>query len=344
MKKILDISTPIIDTLQDYANVFSILMSHKTSVSPWIADHFIQICAINPHLSGKLSVHFIEEFTGGIKHSLQITCPFLDTCVLNRSLIPMSVDVTSYTKNAIDQGYYFQLYLNQYHLPSSTNYGKGHYMHPTFIYGYDDYQQVFYISDFFKYIYSREIVPYFDYNNAFNSYCNPHFEKYWLDNIVMTKFVPYQYDFDLSLMRNSLEEYLNAKKSQVMLSQENFLIDRKEYTYGINMYDILREMSLDARNSNDFLDRRPFHLLLNHKQLFVFRIEWLFKNNYLTVAENDRMKTLVNKLYQQSLTLRNMVLKYNCSMSKELVNRIIEKCDEIQIDDMQAVGILLDIV
>lgn len=308
MKIILPVEQPPITTYPFIANSFSMLWLKKDKTLPWICNHFIQLTYRPNHPDAKADFYDNSDFDHFI--TPLYLCPFLGWLKLNRETMGCS-NFTNYVEKQITNGYYIEACLDNYYLSCSNNYLKNHFIHSTFIYGFDHDNQQIFISDFYDNgAYSRKIVSYDEVNQGINT--NNYF-------IILFKYEDFDYNFNIDLLSLFLNDYVEAKDS---LRRFCFSSAQRNQgiKFGIEIYDYIK----NDLSMQQFLDIRPFHILYDHKKLMKIRINYLYNSGYLNSYDYKMLNDNNNALLNKTLILRNKVIKYNITNRIELLSTIIE--------------------
>lgn len=308
MKVLLPIEQPPITSYPFIANSLSVLWGQRDKTLSWICNHFIQLTYRKDHPDAIADFYDNSDFDHFITPIY--LCPFLGWLKLNRETMGCS-QFTEYLEKQIMNGYYIEACLDNYYLKCSDMYMKKHYIHSTFIYGFDTDNQKAYISDFYNNgSYVRRIASYDEINQGIET--NNYF-------IVLFKYEDFAYKFNLDLFRLFLNDYIEAKDSlcKFRFSTNQYNQDIK---YGLQFYDCLIKDLFDEQ----YLDVRPFHILYDHKILMDIRIDFLFNYGIIIQSNYKKLKDSNNNLIRKSLILRNKVIKYNIRENKKVLQTILE--------------------
>ena len=145
----------------------------------------------------------------------------------------------------------------------------------------------------------------------------------------MFSFVDCDYELNTDLLKISLNDYLICKDSFSRFKYDHIHRSTKMY-FGLSYYDILIENFVIAEG---WIDYKPFHILYDHKVAMSLRLEYLFKRKLICINQYNDIVTWCYQLITASLLLRNLVIKYNISKDKNILNIITQKCFELQSQD-----------
>ena len=224
-------------------------------------------------------------------------------------------------KKSIDEGLYVQLYIDHFYIKKSASYQKRHFLHDVAtIFGYSDEEEVFVIGDNFcngKY----EIIEV--------SYDEVLLARAYDEDLPIERFKildDYEYTMKIKDVKQLLESYAVGElyKNQGKVNKNNMhLLNAGRMVCGMKYYDVL----IDKINSNSF-DPRPFHIMLNHMQLYFFILKIL--NQYHIIYDEQSIREKVELLIEETTNLRNMYLKYTILPKNNIYNKMIEKIELIK--------------
>lgn len=191
-------------------------MAQKRCVLPWISDHFIQLI-MRPNYP-YTTADFYDNADIDNYNCLIYNCPFLKW-MKNNCYTINGTQFTDYIEYIINQGYYLEANLDHYYFTSSLYYDQKHFVHPTFIYGYDNDKQIIYTSDFYYGKgYIRQPISYSNINLSLNN-----------DYIInLYGYQDAEYKFNFELMNTYLEDYLFSRDSM-----KKFVFSHQEYNHNI---------------------------------------------------------------------------------------------------------------
>jgi hypothetical protein len=207
--------------------------------------------------------------------------------------------ITDLIVDAISQGNYVIINLDDYYTPPSAFYQKENKGHGVLIYGYDLDNQVFDIAGYYEnQRYKTEKLNFFDLELAYK-HADKWVEKaqeghetfYYMDymNVVhLLKVNPQgKYPFNIQSVIEQLSDYLYSRNTN-----ERYLILENRYTgaYGLSVYAYLcsvLEQLLKAPIADRiaYSDHRPLYILMEHKRLMISRIHYMQSHGYLANIE-----------------------------------------------------------
>jgi len=248
--------------------------------------------------------------------------------------------VALFLKDVIDDGYYVQMLVDTYYISAyKETYGKQHFNHNIMIYGYDEYEEVFYVSDCF-------VGGRYDFNKcSFSQMEDAFIHTYrndWINGIRLFKVkeetyvgIGYNTDYIISACRR----YLTGKRSNVATYTEGRRrIDQKDrFVDGIGIYDELVSYVDDWQEDEGWrtYDIRIFYVLYDHARLFTYMTRQLMQRNQMVNAPRiyDKFRDIENRIKN----LYMMVLKYNVNGSEKTRNLLKEMLMDIKAREADAI-------
>lgn len=310
MKVCLPVEYPPITSFPAIANSLSILWANEDKIIPWISDHYIQLM-IRPHNPSTQS-DFYDQSDMDNYIIPAYSCPFI-SWMRNNQTTAHFTNFTDYIEHQIRHEYYLDACLDRYYLSCSQNFNKKHFIHQTFIYGFDSEKKQVFVSDFYddgRYV--RKIVSYDEINKAIENI------DYFIN---LYRYEDFHYETNFDLLKLSIEDYINCRDS-LKKFEFSCVSYNKEILYGIDFYDYI----IDVFCEEEYIDKRPFHVLCDHKKVMKIRLEYLYKIGAFDNNVISELNARNDLLIKDSIILRNMVIKYNICRSGDLLQKIKEKC------------------
>ncbi|EPR09608.1 hypothetical protein [Ruminiclostridium papyrosolvens] len=325
MKMCLPIENPPITSFPAIANTLSILWTKKDKILPWVSERYIQLI-IRPHHPVTRSDFYDNADTDN--YIIRVNhCPFIGWLRNNQTTANFK-KFTDYIEHQINNGYYLDACLDNFYLSCSHQFNKNHFIHQTFIYGYDRKNRQVFIADFYDYgKYVRKSVSYKEINKSIEGI------DYFIN---LYKYEDTDYKINLHLLKLSVEDYINCKDSLRSFEFTNKNYNR-DILYGLNFYDYI----IDVFCKDEIIDIRPFHILYDHKTMMKIRIDYLINIGTFDKSMLEQINSRNDSLISSAVLLRNMVLKYNYNPDKNLLNKIKEKCKALQKSDYDLFSDLL---
>ena len=294
-KKTLMTNPPLIDTYNFYANATAI-MPDDPRAWDWLHNNFIEIYYCNK------SYYFENSML------IYNVCPWLHTYYIPEAYLKRWDSLESFITENIDNDHYLYFFTDRYFLPNFECYMKYHFTHQIFITGYDlNAEEIYYydVDDIGKYTFFTS--KFADVTQAYQAIPDGSRSIYVLK--VKKEFI---YEFDIEIVINSLNNYLNSKTTTNIFYYEHGRI------YGLAAIENLASQVMQVCGK-ERVDYRGFYLLYEHKMLMSKRLGYLLENEYLTTPDySSTYKTLG----EQFLACRNMVLKYNMTYNRKTLDKI----------------------
>ena len=330
----LELQQPPINCYLHHAYPLTVAMSHK-DFNAWILSNYIQL----EYYANINILNFLIYPISGFCN----LCPLLDYVGLDLEFIYKSnINIIDFIKNSISLGYYVMTYTDEFYIPDRISYErKIHFRHEIMIYGYDSEKSIFNVMGFNK---NRKYCP--------SCVSFSQFETSFLHSIDKTNdFILFKakdnksynpsYEFDVENVKNLLSDYLLSKNTSA-----NFRSIGKPNNSicGISVYEQLIKYYQDIlqNDSNVTCDIKHFHLLYEHKKVMVSRLEYLMENNYI-----DTKNGLINEfrnLENEALNKRNIIMKYNATKNKVLINTVIDSLHKIRDSEKKAIEDWLEVL
>lgn len=302
-----------------YSIISSIIVADMQNWN-WIDNNFIQIWKEN---KDDERIHFYpsQDFTYR-DHSL------LTMTDLNSNILPLnSKTIIDYIINAINNGYYIVLYLDEFYIPQTRLYSTRHKNHSQFIFGYNYKRKIFKLLNFDKKTNNLNIIDlnFSDVIYSFKIYIgeipNLNLETNKDTDYRMILMKPlynslnkemYQFPVDVSTINQQLEDFLESANSS---KKTNFFTGRLNGSWGLSVY---KELADNILFSNDGIDFRGFYLIYEHKIFMRHRFYKLFQ---LGFAENYDQELQEVVLIAEKMKM--LCYKYNICMASEQLKSIV---------------------
>ena len=353
-KKILPVTYPPITTYPAFAATLSILNSYEESYD-WMFSHYLQIYAVDKVNRGEFLIlrgnaPYKAVFFGDVdnRRLLNANCDFMffskETCqYLDIFEVPTELFMTynetfvSFIKRSIDLNMYVYAYVEQskieaFHRDYELN-------HPLLIFGYDDNEGVVHVADFVSSTYEFFECTYDELENAFQSGLN--FPVNVMDlpkeseAIALIRYTDYApFIFDYSYIQDTIKEYIYPNKSKVekfdryIMSRLSFSDQVLKTHMGIDVYQYLSDLiQLEFNSGKEFIDYRIYHAMYDHKEMMIKRIEHFIKKGYLDSGKSALLEEY-KKVRDNTLSIRNSILKYNIQKNKGVTDRVVSSLAE----------------
>ncbi|NQX44393.1 hypothetical protein HQN87_03525 [Paenibacillus tritici] len=280
----------------------------------WIATNFIQLYCFQD-----FNIHAIPmNYNAGIylNDDFYSFCPYLRVQNIKYSLLKKNnINITEFIINALDDDNYIDVYLNEYFVPQGKGFGKYEYHHGNMIYGYDLQSRTFNIVGYSEHsVIRHSLLSFQELEDAMIE--DGREGWYGIGLLSIFKLHPYfTYKFNLDLMLQQLEDYINAKNSLESCSlMENY---DSRIAHGISVYDYL------ILNISEFQrDIRPLHVIWEHKKIMLLRLKYLKSHNYLNIKDFEFLYNEYSSIERLAMQTRNLQLKNNLRYDLDNIDRI----------------------
>ena len=198
MKKIIHIDESPITSYPSIANMLSMAWGKKEELLPWLSDHFVQL-VVRPHHDTRIDYYDHADLDNNYRKIYGM--PGYSWMRNNTDTIKTE-RFTDYIEFAVDHEYCLEPCLDNFYFSFSNCYQKHHYIHSTFIYGYDNEEEIVYAADFWELgKYSTKMINYNEINQSFNN-----------EGIVnLFRYYKAEYEFNKKLLISSCRDYLSQQ-------------------------------------------------------------------------------------------------------------------------------------
>lgn len=341
---LLPVSDPMITTYTQHAHLLSILSNYEYTY-PWIFTNYIQLYINKDYKHNWGDFYFPSPYE--VRPS--DTCQWIISQKINRKSIARQWNsAVDFVVDSIHSNHYVHAMVNLFYVPVSDCYHEVHLNHDLLVYGYDLDQELFYVSDFFKGgIYSREVISFKDFNLAFLHYDTvPHHKEldYLNGLIYLYQFdqeCKYRRDLDIQAVMNSIRHYLNNTVPEYW-HHYNFGADKEKLDFGRQIYATLKNYAKTTSELASALDIRPFYLLYDHKKIMMLRLQYLYNNGYIGEDAVEAIRHF-SVIQENARIAVNIVLKYNASLNKRLIDRLLQTLTDIDDAEFENLKLLSEI-
>lgn len=302
MKKILPYKIPPIETYQNDAFFLGICLSYNRSKYVYLNRYINLQCEDTVHMK-KLDMKFVHSSWGDLYLEGTGELNLFHFANFNTS------SLISFFRERIDQDCYLLLYeIDEFYLSYSDSYKKQHYMHDTYIYGYDD--------DFFY------VIAYS--NKKLQQLKVPQKE---IANGVLKTTIKDVDDFCSFRINQAADIRLDVK--HIIKELENYCTGKTDYEntsliYGINIYPIVIKCLHELKNKFDetAVDLRIFRLIWEQKKVMCERVE-ILKKEGIEVDKEIQQKLL--DIERRAYIAFQLFFKYTIE-----VNHSFDKLNKIE--------------
>jgi hypothetical protein len=295
----------------------------------WFFSNFIQMHTQTENSDTDLPIDF---FTGYTRMSYRNLCnPFLIINSIDKDLLFNLSNPISFFINYINEGFYIDIILDEYYIPNRAAYNKKNYEHQNLVYGYDKEQGIFYLYGFTdKRFFNTSTISFQQLCHAlYHSYVMT--GNYYDELIFMVKYQsPAKYfNLNINVIYSFLEDYLYSRNSYLRLDFCQMKEDRK---YGMDVYNRITNMI--KKNPKDI---RPLHLLWEHKNCMVKRINFLYQQHFFSEDQYEYLLNISKSLEALALQSRNRLMKYNIDLKDNIIDLISNNMKIIKHTDKELV-------
>jgi hypothetical protein len=317
LNKVLPFNYPAITSYPEHAFFHSGLSHHK-DFETYLYSNYIQ-----------LSVQWNRRINFDYVDLMDTRTPLMEIQRLpKRNLENFGIGIINFIVTSIDNGYYYYAYVNEYHIPGSPAYQKYSFSHMILVYGYDLEGKTLNIAGFLenrKFMASK--VSFLEFEKAYQELDDTGSFSYMKILDFYTINENGKYGFDVKWVIEQLKDYFYSKNTS-----ERYRAIRNpiQTYYGLEVFTFLKKCLYEASENDYKLHRESYHVLLDHKKCMHDRVRYLFANQYINDESIcDRYADLVN----DTMILRNLMLKYNIKKDKSLIEKIANKIDSIVMNE-----------
>ncbi len=262
-------------------------------------------------------------------------CPFLKSLIIDKS-VPVDEE---FIKDAVNHGWYLICYVNRSYL-KERNGSTGE--HQIMIYGYDDAEQKLYYCDHNPYGRFRTdfSCSYEAFNDAYQSINRSVFTEKreksengsdFLNNVFL--FHPQscrEYQLDLAQVLQSFKIYLNLEQGEYEKTAHD------GHYYGMQIYEHMEQYFNGLSDGTSVFSNHlgSYAVLYDHK---IILMELLQKLCRMRLIDND-LRERYQEVVDNTLILRNMMLKYTMSRNERLIPRLCGIAGEIKKLERELLG------
>ncbi|UJF31722.1 hypothetical protein [Paenibacillus hexagrammi] len=308
----LPVERPIITSWANQAHIFSIAQRHPAFKS-WLCSKYIQLELIQGWSGRDVVLNYTHIA------SPEEECPWLEISSTTLSKILEAGDLISFYKQALSKGTYIYQLLNQYYIPYYPYYQKMDDLHDPMIIGFDDSREVFFLADFHRNPDEATRYGVFEvtYRELEDAVCKLPAHLNRMGCIELWRYKPdVSWEFDLETAIQSLTDYLQSTYTP---HREPTWLTTTVLEYGMKTYDHLLHVLEESKSDREMGDFRFFHVLSDHKQLMLLRLQYMNEAGLISQAAFDAYQELL----QETSVIRNLLLKFGLSRRMSLLDRII---------------------
>ncbi|WP_242836675.1 hypothetical protein [Clostridium sp. BNL1100] len=149
-----------------------------------------------------------------------------------------------------------------------------------------------------------------------------------------------KYDFDLRLVYEMLDDYYNSRNSSERVRMNGCLLENR--VFGLDVYKYFKEYFKLLMCENFDSDIRFLHILYEHKKCMLMRLEYMYKNNY--ISDNSYIYDGYKYIEQEMFKMRNQHLKYIIGGKKSCLSQLVDCLSEIEQKETELTERLLNVI
>lgn len=325
---------PKVKTYPYFTALLAILGAHNKA-DEWIYNNYILLWMFK-------DTHFKDywvDFKFGNEEVQEDFCKCIEKkIVLREEVFKKNTRVDELFFDYLNQGYYVLVSVDVYYINEwwSKKEKKEHFRHQICIHGYDKENKTFTVSDFMAHHEYTTID--IDTNTLLVAYENydryTPFEDFGKDIWLLSVNQNIDEKVDIQRIKGLITDFLNSRDTYIInhIQTEN-KVDR--YVFGLDVFrELIKCVDEVRQNDMEYLDRRPFHLIVEFNKIMMKRMEHLIYM-YPQIAKiyHDEIYQLICGLINESEELLLLDLKYNMSGKKYILDKIIAKINKMIIDE-----------
>lgn len=327
----------------DYAGIKKILPLGKSPVISYLHHAYpLSIVAINDAYLPWFHCHYVqlhspkifENVSGGqrtqfnfyrVKSLLGMNAPWLDIQSIDRCVLD-SKNICEFVEQCLCQGYYVQLYVDEFYIPDRIPYRRRNFVHEILIYGYEKKDQIFFSIGYNKFgNFDSTIIPFDDLQAGFE--ISAHFQDYdYLKYICLFGYrSEIEFDFDLILLIEQLRDYLYSENTS---EKYRLIVEPVSGLFGLETYQYLQSYMRSLITQNSSIDIRLLYVLWEHKKCMLWRIKYLEDHGYLKKA--DGFYSNYSMIEKKARIIRMMALKHSKTRENKIIKQISDYLNKLK--------------
>lgn len=294
---------PIVKTFSNVAFPLSIL-GCENKYKDWFYSNFISIYSQYSE-KGLLTNYDVQFFEDEVYYLNR-------DHIMISNLEVMNIQIINTLITLINREQYICVFLDEYFIPYSPDYGLNHRSHETFIIGYDKNEKIFICLSYGKEGKYKYRVLKFD--KFIKAYESKKFNKnlpFMFFSIQASDYRP-TYKLDIDFVYSKIKDYLNGRAFLFDNKNINDINCKKNNKYGIDVLcDYKRYLSdlLKKKRKNVKLVLTTFYMLFEHKRCMQKRLYYLYERKFIEKRWGDEYGDVV----ELSHNILNNAVKYNAS-------------------------------
>ncbi len=280
----------------------------------WMFSNYFQLKA-----NTKADDIFLE-FDNALKRDWKYftTNYFIDYNVVSNSLLKkLSINICHYIRENINEEKYIEMDIDHYDVEGTDSYQKRHMKHTCLFFGYNDLKESLYLLCVDGGLIKKGKISYECILNQFSGdNCETSSEN---ENMIITEtYMPEKANYTMD--KGDIVRFAKAFLNGTSLSGGGVVLPSDgNYVYGIEIYDYLRQ------NVDIVIDDiRISHLLVEHKQCMMERIEYMTLKEMIDEKDAAQLNVMVEDMLKTAKVLRNKILR-NKVLPHELIGTSVDK-------------------
>ncbi len=289
------------------AALFSILLTRREEVMPWIHNNYKQI-----YCHREMYTNYTADF---LKVDIWNNCPWIVRHNVPHALIRSHWKrFSDFITDSLDQGLYAFCRYDRFYLSALND--PRHFPHDMFLYGYDG--DTLYFRDF-QFHYERL-------NCTREELDTGHLEGLdagdYLQGVDLLEFRDAAFAFEMDKYARDLGNYVRGESGITSADLYPGLPQyRTDYVYGVEVYPALARYIRDtAANGTPAVIRTAFHLIYYHKRLLENSVAYLAEQGRLMHGKEHEARCRTWTLEMDKL--RMILLKFNATGDSSVLERM----------------------
>lgn len=301
---ILPIEYPPIETYQGSAFILGIIKAHRNLENVFY-NHYINLECNDTCSIFNVNLEFSDVLWGYYRSGrlAEMNLYFIKNIARDKAF--------GFLKERIEQGNYLIFCgVDEYYLSYSKNYQKRHFIHDTYVYGYEETS--FTVMAYQEGKLGRLKVPYREIEDALYS-----LEEQ--EEVSFCTFRPSQTArvvIDWKLIKQEYSDYFQSVSSGDSLAGT---------VYGINVYDVIIRC-LNEIGETEGIDLRVFRCLWEHKKVMRNRAEKLQECCEVEMGGYELLDELEGTAYQVFM----LMIKYSITSDRRLLRRAVRYLEDMR--------------
>ncbi|MER6632527.1 hypothetical protein ABT301_30620 [Streptomyces sp. NPDC000987] len=219
-----------------------------------------------------------------------------------------SADIVEVVRNALANGYYAYLVIDEYHIPNRRFFQVKHQEHDILVHGVDDRTGTFTVLGFDEQMRFRSTeVSQEDFGRAHHALDGERFQN---APVVFYRpraqpdfgYPPIRYDFNVELVRRTLHEYLHSIDTS---RHFDMLRAPRPCRYGMDVYQPLEQFVREYAKRERPYDIRHLHILWEHKRMMTARVRRLAD----LIGSIASLQDDARQIETDAMALRNVMMR-----------------------------------